>query len=162
MVGDIGDRLDPQRDLILDGGACPVGVESTILDCTGDAPRVLRWGAVEVDEIERISGRRVSNGTSAVRAPGGLASHYAPRAEVHLGDHPAPGDGFLALKQVPTPSGAVRLAEPEDTRAFAAVLYRSLRDADALGLPAVWAQPPADGSALAVAVGDRLHRASVR
>lgn len=162
VVGDIGDRLDPQRDLVLDGGPCPVGVESTILDCTGDAPRVLRWGAVEVEEIERVSGRRVSNGTSAVRAPGGLASHYAPRAEVHLGDHPAPGDGFLALNRVPTPSGAVRLAEPEDTRAFAAVLYRSLRDADALGLPAVWAQPPADGSALAVAVGDRLHRASVR
>ena len=162
VIADIGDRLDPVHDLVLDGGPCPVGVESTILDCTDDRPRVLRWGAVEVDEIERVGGRPVSTSSSAVRAPGGLASHYAPRAAVHLGNGAAPGEGFLALTGVPTPPGAVRLAEPEDTRAYAAVVYRSLRDADALGLPVVWAQPPADGSALAVAVRDRLARAAVR
>lgn len=162
VIADIGDRLDPVHDLVLDGGPCPVGVESTILDCTDDRPRVLRWGAVEVDEIERVGGRPVSTASSAVRAPGGLASHYAPRAAVHLGNGAAPGEGFLALTGVPTPPGAVRLAEPEDTRAYAAVVYRSLRDTDALGLPVVWAQPPADGSALAVAVRDRLARAAVR
>lgn len=162
VVADIGDRLDPLRDLVLDGGACPVGVESTILDCTADAPRVLRWGAVEVDEIERVGARPVSADPSAVRAPGGLASHYAPRAAVHLGLDAGPGEGFLAMSGVPTPPGAVRLAQPADTRAYAAVVYRSLRDADTLGLSVVWAVPPEDGSALAVAVHDRLSRAAVR
>ena len=162
VVADIGDRLDPARDLVLDGGACPVGVESTILDCTGDAPRVLRWGAVEITQIEQIGGRPVARDPSAIRAPGGLASHYAPRAMVRLGSDAAPGDGFLALDGVPTPPGAVRLAQPEDTRAYAAVVYRALRDADALVLTTVWAEAPDDGSALAVAVRDRLSRAAVR
>jgi L-threonylcarbamoyladenylate synthase len=162
VVADIGDRLDPDRDLVLDGGACPVGVESTILDCTADAPRVLRWGAVEIGEIERVGGRAVSGDPSVVRAPGGLASHYAPRAAVRLGGDAAEGDGFLAPASVPTPAGAVRLARPADTRAYAAVVYRALRDADTLGLSTVWAQPPADDSALAKAVRDRLSRAAVR
>ena len=162
VVADIGDRLDPARDLVLDGGACPVGVESTILDCTTDAPRVLRWGAIEIAQIEAVGGRPVSADASAIRAPGGLASHYAPRAMVHLGSDAAPGDGFLALDSAPTPPGAVRLAQPGDTRAYAAVVYRALRDADALGLTTVWAQPPDDGSALAAAVRDRLARAAVR
>ena len=162
VVADIGDRLDPARDLVLDGGACPVGVESTILDCTTDAPRVLRWGAIEIAQIEAVGGRPVSGDPSAIRAPGGLASHYAPRAMVRLGSDAAPGDGFLALEDVAAPPGAVRLAQPEDTRAYAAVVYRALRDADALGLTTVWAQPPDDGSALAAAVRDRLARAAVR
>ncbi len=162
VVADIGENLVADLDLVLDGGACPVGVESTILDCTGDSPRVLRWGAVESDEIETACGRQVSADPSLVRAPGGLASHYAPRAAVHLGSGATTGQGFLALGSVPTPPGAVRLAEPEDTRAFAAVLYRALRDADALGLRVMWAIPPEDGSALASAVRDRLSRAAVR
>lgn len=162
VVADIGDRLDPGRDLVLDGGACPVGVESTILDCTGLAPRVLRWGAVEVAQIEQMAGVALDSGSSPVRAPGGLASHYAPAAAVRLGGDAAPGDGFLALAGTATPPGAVRLASPTDTREFAAVVYRALRDADARGLGVVWAIPPADGSALAAAVRDRLSRAAVR
>lgn len=72
VLADIGDLLGPQ-DVVLDGGDCPVGVESTILDCTGEAPRVLRWGAVELSDL----GMAIDTGPSAVRAPGGLASHYA-------------------------------------------------------------------------------------
>lgn len=159
VVADIGDRLGPD-DVVLDGGDCPVGVESTILDCTGDRPRVLRWGAVELSEIEDAAGVRVSIGASAVRAPGGLASHYAPRARVHLGSAGGPGDGFLALATVRTPSGVVRLASPTTTRDYAAVLYRALRDADALGIDSVWALPPADDTALGTAIRDRLSRAA--
>jgi L-threonylcarbamoyladenylate synthase len=154
--------LDPARDLVLDGGDCPVGVESTILDCTGDQPTVLRWGAVETSDIQRLTGRQVRASGSAVRAPGGLASHYAPAAAVHLTGDAPPGGGFLAQADVPTPPGAVRLAEPRDTRAYAACLYRALRDADAAGLPAVWAVPPDDATALAAAVRDRLTRAAAR
>jgi len=162
VVADLGDRLDPALDLVLDGGPCPVGVESTILDCTGPAPRVLRWGAVEVAAMGRIAGVALDHASSPVRAPGGLASHYAPAAAVHLGAEAGAGEGFLALAAVPTPPGALRLAAPADTREFAAVVYRALRDADAFGLAAVWAVPPEDGSALAAAVRDRLSRAAVR
>ena len=162
VASDIGDRLDPFRDVILDGGACPVGVESTILDCTTSTVRVLRWGAVEIEQIEDLARVRVADGVSAVRAPGGLAAHYAPRARVHIGDTPEPGAGFLALAAVTTPAGAVRLAAPRTVRDYAAVLYRALRDADARGLPDVWAAAPDDGTALAVAVRDRLTRAAVR
>ena len=162
VVSDIGDLLDPALDVVLDGGECPVGVESTILDCTGYSPRVLRWGAVEVAQIEQIAGVALDRGSSRVRAPGGLASHYAPTAAVHLGGDATAGEGFLALAGVATPPGAVRLASPADTREFAAMLYRALRDADARGLAVVWAIPPADGSALAAAVRDRLSRAAVR
>ncbi len=162
VVSDIGDRLQPGLDLILDGGACPVGVESTILDCTGDAPRVLRWGAVEPADVQRVTGLAVSTAGSAVRAPGGLASHYAPLARVHLSGEPSPGAGLLALVNVPTPPGVVRLAAPETTRDFAVVLYRALRDADAAGLTDLWAIGPADDSALGLAVRDRLTRAATR
>ncbi len=161
VLADLGERLGP-TDLVLDGGDCPVGVESTILDCTGPLPAVLRWGAVEVADIEHAAGVGLAAGPSSVRAPGGLASHYAPRARVHLGDAARAGEGFLATAGIPTPAGAVRLAAPATTRDYAAVLYRALRDADAQGLPAVWAVPPDDGAALAMAVHDRLSRAAAR
>lgn len=159
VLADLGDRLGPD-DLVLDGGDCPVGVESTILDCTGPAPRVLRWGAVELTDIEAIAG--LDRGTSAVRAPGGLASHYAPRAQVHLQGEPTPGSGFLAPAGVTTPVSVQRLASPGTPREYAAVLYRALRDADAAGLRDVWAIPPAGPDALSIAVRDRLTRAAVR
>lgn len=161
VLADIGDRLEP-GDVILDGGACPVGVESTILDCTGDAPRVLRWGAVELTQIEAAGGVSVAGGVSGVRAPGGLASHYAPRAAVHLVGEPAPGSGLLAPAEIATPDGVTRLASPESPREFAAVLYRALRDADAIGLDDLWVFAPDDGSALSMAIRDRVGRAAVR
>ncbi len=162
VLADIGERLEPGLDLILDGGSCPVGVESTILDCTGDAPRVLRWGAVEPADVQRVTGLVVSSAPSAVRAPGGLASHYAPVARVHLSGEPSAGAGLLAPAGVATPPGVVRLAAPATTREFAVVLYRALRDADAAGLTDLWAIGPADDSALALAVRDRLTRAATR
>lgn len=157
VIADIGDRLGP-RDLVLDGGDCPVGVESTILDCTGPSPKVLRWGAVELSDL----GMPVDPGDSAVRAPGGLASHYAPRAAVHLDGTPRPGAGLLALADVPTPDGVHRLAAPGNQREYAAVLYRALRDADAAGLTDLWAVLPEPVDALSTAIRDRLSRAAVR
>lgn len=161
VISDIGDRLTAS-DVVLDGGACPVGVESTILDCTGPAPRVLRWGAVEVADIEAAGGIEVDHGRSAVRAPGGLASHYAPSARVHLTGSPPPGSGLLALAEVTTPPAVHRLASPDTPRAFAAVLYRALRDADAMGLSDIWVLAPDDESALSTAIRDRVSRAAVR
>lgn len=161
VVADVGDRLG-DSDVVLDGGACPVGVESTILDCTGTAPRVLRWGAFELADIHAAGGVAVDAAHSAVRAPGGLASHYAPNARVHQRGLPAAGAGLIALADVATPPGVVRLASPATPREFASVLYRGLRDADAMGLLDLWVLAPADSSALSRAVRDRVSRAAVR
>jgi L-threonylcarbamoyladenylate synthase len=176
VVEELGDVLVPGQDVVLDGGPSAVGVESAIVDCTGPAPVILRPGAVTADEVARVGGVPVVRRPSRVRAPGTLASHYAPRARVLLVDDVAqlpasspgqaaagspggPADGLLALASVPTPAGVVRLSEPSDAAGYARVLYAALREADALGLTRILAvPPPAEG--VGAAVRDRLRRAA--
>ena len=162
---ELGLLLGPD-DVILDGGPSEVGVESTIVDCTGDLPVVLRPGHVSAGDVMRITGLEVG-ASSSVRAPGTLASHYAPSAAVRIVDADTlattpPDDaatGVLALAAVPTPVGLVRLSAPDDAAEYARVLYAALREADALGLARVLAvPPPADG--VGAAVIDRLQRAA--
>jgi L-threonylcarbamoyladenylate synthase len=176
VVAELSGALVDGLDVVLDGGASRVGLESTILDCTGERPVVLRPGAVGAAEVEWAAGVAVGTAGSrpAPRAPGTLPSHYAPAASVLLagpadvaeaaGAPPAPGEpprtGLLAAGDVPTPAGVVRLAAPADDAAYARALYRALREADALGLRRVVAVPPQGGSALATAVADRLRRAA--
>jgi L-threonylcarbamoyladenylate synthase len=151
-------------DQIIDGGACAVGVESTIIDCTGDVPRILRPGAVTVAMIEESTGLLVSNDGKVVDSPvirvsGSLDSHYAPVATVVLDQSPIAGQGFIAMADVATPDGVVRLAAPKSDDEFAQVLYAALRAADEQGLQSVVvAQPVGDG--IAVAIRDRLMRAA--
>ena len=159
-------------DVVLDGGASDVGVESTIVDCTGDAPVILRPGRVSHDDVTKATGLVLGH-HSPVRAPGTLAAHYAPTARVIVVDA---GDvittlsgsdvtttdartGLLALAAVPTPAGIVRLAAPSTADDYARVLYSALREADALQLKRVIAvAPPSDG--VGAAVADRLRRAA--
>jgi L-threonylcarbamoyladenylate synthase len=172
VLAELGALLDADRDVILDGGPSAVGVESAILDCTGDAPVILRPGAVDAAAVARIGGVPVAQRDSLVRAPGTLSSHYAPRARVLLAADTdrvtglvTELDGVLATADVPTPAGAVRLSAPADAAEYARVLYAALREADALGLRRVIAIPPArsaevDDTAIATAVLDRLTRAA--
>jgi L-threonylcarbamoyladenylate synthase len=151
-------------DQIIDGGACAVGVESTIIDCTGDAPRILRPGAVTVAMIEQSTGLLVSNDGKAVDSPvirvsGSLDSHYAPVATVVLDQSPVAGQGFIAMADVATPDGVVRLAAPKSDDEFAQVLYAALRAADEQGLQSVVVAQP-QGAGIAVAIRDRLQRAA--
>lgn len=166
VLAELGEVLDPSRDLILDGGRCDVGVESTILDCTAEAPVLLRPGAVDSETVRRVGGVAVVERPSEVRAPGTLSSHYAPRARVVLARDAeaaaamlAPLDGLLAPADVVTPAGVVRLSAPSDAVEYARALYAALREADVLGLRRVVAVPP-PGTGLALAVTDRLSRAS--
>jgi L-threonylcarbamoyladenylate synthase len=155
-------------DQILDGGPCEVGVESTIIDCTGDVPRILRPGAVTAEMIEESTGLRVSDSASVndesvdekeIRVSGSLDSHYAPVATVVLDQSPVRGQGFIAMTDVATPDGVVRLASPKSDEEFARVLYAALRAADEQGLKTVVvAQPAGDG--IAIAIRDRLKRAA--
>lgn len=153
-----------EDDLILDGGPCTVGVESTIIDCTGDHPRVLRPGAITEEMIIEVSGLSLASQVNnsqlpEIRVSGSLESHYSPLATVLLDQSPIAGQGFIALAELPTPEGVIRLASPKDNEEFAHVLYGSLRAADEKGLlEVVVAQPKGNG--LAIAVRDRLIRAS--
>jgi L-threonylcarbamoyladenylate synthase len=147
-------------DLILDGGAAQVGLESTIIDCTGDAPRILRPGAITQAMIEGATGLKViEDNNSTIRVSGSLEKHYAPNAQILLDFQATAGQGFIAPADVATPAGAIRLASPQTTDEYARVLYSALRDGDAQGLKTIVViQPSGDG--LAIAIRDRLMRAS--
>ena len=148
-------------DLVLDGGASKVGVESTIIDCTGDTPRVLRLGAVTVQMIEEATGMKPAGleVKSEIRVSGSLESHYAPKAKVILNAVARPGDGLIAMANIETPIGVIRLAAPRSIDEYASALYSSLRAADAQGLKTIIAIEP-QGDGLAEAIRDRLTRAA--
>lgn len=147
-------------DFILDGGPALVGVESTIIDCTGDSPRILRHGAITKEMIEESTGLAVIEDEERdIRVSGSLEKHYSPKAEVILNVIAEPGEGFIALSTIPTPKGAIRLASPSSADEYARVLYAALRSADAQGIKKIAAIPP-EGEGLALAIQDRLLRAS--
>ena len=148
-------------DLVLDGGACSVGVESTIIDCTGLLPRVLRPGAISTAMIEEVTGLKTVgiDGQDEIRVSGSLENHYAPAAKVLLCEIPIVGQGFIAHKNIETPQGVIRLASPGDDEEFAQILYSALRQADAQGLSEVVVIQPI-GIGIGVAIRDRLARAA--
>jgi len=164
VVEEIGQYLAP-NDLVLDGGACAVGVESTIIDCTGNAPRILRPGAISDEMISGSTGLEVIRETVAdnkqgqIRVSGSLENHYAPAARVLLDLQPTPGQGFIALASTQTPEGVIRLASPINHEDFARILYSSLRAADSQGLTEVVVTQPI-GAGIAEAIRDRLSRAA--
>jgi L-threonylcarbamoyladenylate synthase len=160
VADELGDYL-AEGDQILDGGACDVGVESTIIDCTGDVPKILRPGAITVEMIAESTGLEVGGAVeeSAIRVSGSLEAHYAPVATVVLDQSPVAGQGFIAMADIVADEGVVRLAAPKTHDEFARVLYSALRAADEQGLATVVvAQPQGDG--IAIAIRDRLKRAA--
>ena len=149
-------------DQILDGGASKVGVESTIIDCTSALPTILRPGAVTIEMIEEVLDIKldhVSAPSNEIKAPGMLSSHYSPNAKIYLSGAPSPGDGYIALSDLPTPAGAIRLASPKDNEEYAQILYESLRSADSKGLKNVFVVPP-NNQGVGVAINDRLVKAA--
>jgi L-threonylcarbamoyladenylate synthase len=164
---ELGEYLS-ERDLVLDGGPSQVGLESTIIDCTGEQPRILRPGAVTISMIEEVTGVKVTNSSSeqmniskheAIRVSGSLENHYAPKAKVFLDKYPVAGSGFIALEEIETPDDVIRLAAPVSIADFARVLYSALREGDHQHLDSIYiAQPTGDG--LAIAIRDRLSRSA--
>jgi L-threonylcarbamoyladenylate synthase len=155
VVSDLGADVD----LVLDGGPCPVGVESTIVDCTVDPPMILRHGGVPAERLDALLGRAVQRvATGPSRASGMLDSHYAPRCGVELvPDRPAADERVQEL--VLEGRRADVLDPGPDAETYARHLYAWLRDADARGLDVLVAvPPPAEG--LGAAVIDRLRKAA--
>jgi L-threonylcarbamoyladenylate synthase len=159
---ELGDYLGSD-DLVLDGGQCSVGIESTIIDCTGSIPSVLRPGAITQEMIEESLQKKTENneGRSETKAPGLMDSHYAPKAIISINSIAAPGEGFLALSKFQTPEGAIRLASPGSLEQYARDLYSALRSADQQGLKKVAVLVP-EGVGLAEAIRDRLTKAATR
>ena len=163
---DLGDRVA----MILDGGASKHGVESTVVDVTGDAPRLLRLGSVTATDIERVTGvlptRAINadgkSGDGGPMSPGQLLTHYAPRARVRL-DVTAPeaDEALLAFgPQVPPHSGPIfNLSASGDLVEAAANLYAALRSLDATGIASI-AVMPIPTAGLGEAINDRLNRAA--
>jgi L-threonylcarbamoyladenylate synthase len=153
-----------KEDLILDGGQSFVGIESTIIDCTKNAPSILRPGATTKEMIEDYLGISISLKTpntenNQIKAAGLLESHYAPKAKLFLNGSPSSGDGLIALDSFSTPDGVIRLAAPKSNEEFAQILYQAFRSADAKGLRRVFVKPPT-GDGIAVAINDRLAKAA--
>ena len=162
VVEELGDYFDSD-DLVLDGGQCLVGIESTIIDCTGAVPKILRPGAITEEMVEQVVDKKVvvTEGESEIKASGLLDSHYAPKAKISLNSIAEPGDGFLALSKFQTPVGAIRLASPGSLEQYARDLYSALRSADRQGLKKVAILAP-EGAGLAEAIRDRLTKAATR
>ena len=159
VLEELGEYL-AAGDVVIDGGACSVGVESTIIDCTGDLPRVLRPGAISTFMVELSTGLKAQTRKQIeIRVSGSLGNHYAPAAKVLLDENPQPGQGLIADANTETPKGVIRLASPRNHEEYARVLYSALREADAQGLMEVVVVQPT-GIGIAVAIRDRLARAA--
>ena len=165
--------------LILDGGECDVGIESTIIDCTRGAPVLLRPGQITRAQIEAACGRAVLDkntpietmGQSAPRASGTLESHYAPRAKVRLmsaqdiarklqalGPH-ANNLGLWSAERPDAGAGVLWREQPASEDQAAHALFSVLRDLDARGVQQIWVQLPPDTPEWE-GVRDRLQRAA--
>jgi len=152
--------------MILDGGATMHGVESTVLDATGDSVRLLRPGAVARDAISAVLGRPLGGASPADAAqptsPGQLASHYAPNATLRLDAREVrPGEALLGFgRDAPETAGpAINLSPQGDLTEAAARLFASLRALDATGVPSI-AVMPIPETGLGEAINDRLRRAA--
>jgi L-threonylcarbamoyladenylate synthase len=159
VIQELSEYLLP-RDQILDGGPCLVGVESTIIDCSSDNPKILRPGAISAEMIEESSGIILAEvGESKIRTSGSDKQHYAPRAKVVVGGEIQSGEGLIAMSEIATPKGVIRLAEPKSIEEYARALYAALRQGDSKNLETIRIIAP-EGQGLAVAIRDRINRAA--
>ncbi len=153
----LGERVP----MILDGGPCAGGIESTVLDLTGPAARVLRPGLVGVAELAAVLGEAVGlgaahGGAGPLMSPGLLASHYAPRTPLYLGESEAECHAHMARHP-----GAVWYSYPDDPASVARHLYEVLHEFDADSYPAIVMLLPPNRPEWA-AIRDRLRRAAAR
>jgi L-threonylcarbamoyladenylate synthase len=170
----VRDQLAGKVDLVLDGGPCSVGVESTIVSFVSDAPVLLRPGGLSVEDIEEVIGplgKAPQPAICSVSAPGMLPRHYAPRTPLKVMDNGevrrpdlARRAGLLAFQTAayPTAFAAVEVLSPEgDLREAAANLFGAMRRLDARGLDCIMAEPVPD-CGLGRAINDRLRRSAAQ
>jgi L-threonylcarbamoyladenylate synthase len=170
----VRDEFAGAINLILDGGECQVGLESTIVDFSRGEPVLLRPGAITADQLAKVLGPVAPRPTAdAPRVSGSLATHYAPRARVELlkqaeiaaRARELTEQGLKvavltrAAEAVPCPADVISILLPDDDRELARVLYSDLRSVDELGCDAVLTSLPAE-KGIGAAIADRLRRAA--
>ena len=161
VTEEIGELLELD-DFILDGGQCSIGIESTIIDCTGTTPSILRSGFVSINEISNIIKPEILNYLSPeIKFSGNFEKHYSPKAKVILDKVPKKGQGFIALSDISTPEGVIRISSPTNDLEFAHTLYESLRFVDRNKILEVVVQQP-EGEGIAKAIRDRLKKAQYK
>ena len=160
VVEELGQYLE-SSDLILDGGQSSLGIESTIIDCSQEIPTVLRPGSITGEMLGILGNSSESDHLqkNSMKVSGALESHYAPKAKVTVGELAKPGEGFIALSDIPTPLGAHRLASPKDLNEFANELYEALRNGDRRQLKEIKVMIPS-GQGLAGSIRDRVVKAA--
>ena len=148
------------NDVILSNGQSTIGIESTIINCINSTPTILRPGAITREMITSIIQTDLSYETeSSIKVPGSQSTHYSPRAMVFLDKLAKAGDGFIAMANISTPKGAIRLASPSTAEDYANCLYEALRLCDHKNIKKVIAiQPTGDG--IALAIRDRLRKSA--
>ena len=172
---DLGEKPEGKVDLIIDGGPCEVGIESTILDLSGDTPRILREGAIDSDQISSVIGKPVMHGTvyNSPRVSGTLKSHYAPKHKMEMVSvEDLPGKIQFLARQFKTfgliaPEKIARRFKPVSEKTFAyssvpelsAHLYQWMHDLDKEDIDRIFVVPP-EYSPSSAGVLDRLTRAS--
>ena len=159
-ASDVARELGDRVAIVLDGGPCRAGIESTIVALAdGEPARLLRPGAIGRDRIERITGPLAEAVRDRISAPGQLASHYAPRAQLRLeASRAEPGEVLLGFGP-DAPPGVANLSAAGDTVEAAANLYRLLRELDASGTTTIAVMSIPD-TGLGEAINDRLRRAA--
>ena len=158
----VAQSLGGKADLILDGGAATLGLESTVIGFDNDQPVLLRAGAISRSEIETVAGPLAAAEHGKVQSPGQLVSHYAPRAALRLDAMTVkPDEALLAFGPL-TPPGAratLNLSVAGDLKEAAANLFAMLHTLDASGVKAI-AVMPVPNTGLGEAINDRLQRAA--
>lgn len=155
---DVDASIVSQVAMVLDGGPCDVGLESTVVDLSGSAPMVLRPGGIPRAALEAaLAGPwRTERTESVTRSPGMHPRHYAPRATIHLVRRVPTGAAGLVLSAT---DNSRQISMPTEPRAYGAMLYAALRRLDLLEVSEIYVESPPTGDAWE-AVHDRLRRAS--
>jgi L-threonylcarbamoyladenylate synthase len=161
---DVLEELDgylSSSDLVLDGGRSLIGIESTIIDCTGPLPIILRNGYITKEEIQSTLGigelDQITD--SKAKFSGSFEKHYAPKCRVILGKDEVMGEAFFAMAGIETPIGMERLGAPVSIYEFARILYATLRLADDKGFTTLIVSPP-EGEGISLAIRERLSKAA--
>jgi len=154
VVDDLGDDVS----LVLDGGTCEIGVESTIIDCTLNRPQILRSGGISKSEIEEIGKIEIAQSDGDSRAPGMLEKHYAPNCRVELVD--SSQQATLRFIEISAQGLTAEIMDfQDDLKLYANQLYARLRQADERSIHTVLAVMPGSGG-LGDAIRDRLIKAA--
>jgi L-threonylcarbamoyladenylate synthase len=160
VLEELGNYLS-HSDLVIDGGVSSIGIESTIVDCTGENPRILRPGFISKGDVESKSGLNCDNlvTLTSVKFSGSFEKHYAPKCKIEIGTQVKENAGFLALASEITPDGLTRIGSPKTVLDFAHILYSTFREADRRKFQSLVISLPV-GSGLALAIRERVLKAS--